>query len=116
MPEPTLCCRAGGGYCDRCDLPVGLPGIHVIGVDRDRLDRLVVTVESAAEPMGCRSCGVIVHGHGRVDVRLVDAPAFGRPVRVVRGAGRTHRLSSGGVDDAGVPVGESSSSAASTPA
>ena len=82
MPEPTLCCRAGGGYCDRCDLLVGLPGMHVIGVDRDRLDRLIVTVESAAEPMGCRSCGVIVHGHGRVDVRLVDAPAFGRPVRV----------------------------------
>ena len=73
MPEPTLCCRAGGGYCDRCDLLVGLPGMHVIGVDRDPLDRLIVTVESAAEPMGCRSCGVIVHGHGRVDVRLVDA-------------------------------------------
>ena len=30
MPEPTLCCRAGGGYCDRCDLLVGLPGMHVI--------------------------------------------------------------------------------------
>jgi hypothetical protein len=41
MPEPTLCCRAGGGYCDRCDLLVGLPGMHVIGVDRDPLDRLM---------------------------------------------------------------------------
>ncbi len=38
MPEPTLCCRAGGGYCDRCDLLVGLPGMHVIGVDRDPFD------------------------------------------------------------------------------
>ncbi|PRY57081.1 transposase [Knoellia remsis] len=83
MPEPTLCCRAGGDYCDRCDLLVGLPGLHVIAVERDDRDRLVVMVESAAEAMGCRSCGVIVHGHGRVNVHLVDAPAFGRPVRVV---------------------------------
>ena len=35
MPEGTLCCRARGGYCDRCDLLVGLGGLHVIGVDRD---------------------------------------------------------------------------------
>jgi transposase len=35
MTEPTLCCRASGGYCDRCDLLVGLDGLHVIGVDRD---------------------------------------------------------------------------------
>jgi transposase len=83
MPEPTLCCRVPGGYCDRCDLLVGLPGLRVIGVERDGRDCLVVTVESAAEPMGCRSCGVIARGHGRVDVRLVDAPAFGRPVRIV---------------------------------
>ncbi|PRY53382.1 hypothetical protein BCF74_1281, partial [Knoellia remsis] len=72
MPEPTLCCRAGGDYCDRCDLLVGLPGLHVIAVERDDRDRLVVMVESAAEAMGCRSCGVIVHGHGRVNVHLVD--------------------------------------------
>jgi transposase len=83
MTEPTLCCRASGSYCDRCDLLVGLPGLHVIGVDRDLGERLIVTVESAPEPMGCPSCGVIAHGHGRVDVRLVDAPAFGRPVRLI---------------------------------
>lgn len=83
MPEPTLCCRPGGDYCDRCDLLVGLPGLHVIAVEHDARERLVVAVESAPEPMGCRSCGVIAHGHGRVDVRLVDAPAFGRPVRLI---------------------------------
>lgn len=82
MSEPTLCCRAGG-YCERCDLLVGLPGLHVVAVDRDDRDRLVVTMGSAPEPMGCRSCGVIAHGHGRVNVHLVDAPAFGRPVRVI---------------------------------
>ena len=33
--------------------------------------------------MGCRSCGVIAHSHGRRDVRLIDVPCFGRPVRLV---------------------------------
>jgi transposase len=33
--------------------------------------------------MGCPACGVVAHGHGRVPVRLVDAPAMGRPVRIV---------------------------------
>jgi hypothetical protein len=35
MSEPTSCCRARGGYCERCDVLVGLDGLHVIGVDRD---------------------------------------------------------------------------------
>ena len=83
MSEPTLCCRATGGYCDRCDLLVGLPELHVIAVDRDEgSGRLTVTVESAPAPMGCRSCGVVAHAHGRVEVQLVDAPAMGRPVRI----------------------------------
>ena len=46
MPEPMLCCRTGGGYCDRCDLLVGLDGLHVIHVERDEGGRLVVEVES----------------------------------------------------------------------
>ena len=75
MPEPTLCCRALGGYCDRCDLLVGLQGLHVIGVDRDDgSGALTVTVESKPEAMGCPGCGVVAHGHGRREVRLVDAP------------------------------------------
>ena len=35
MPEPTSCCRCVGDYCDRCDLLVGLEGLHVVGVERD---------------------------------------------------------------------------------
>lgn len=35
MGEPTSCCRSGCGYCERCDLLLGLDGLHVIGVDRD---------------------------------------------------------------------------------
>ena len=82
MSEPTLCCRPPGGYCDRCDLMVGLDGLHVTAVKRDDGGGLTVTVESAAAPMGCRSCGVVAHAHGRVEVHLVDAPAMGRPVRI----------------------------------
>ena len=84
MTEPTLCCPCSGGYCDRCDLLVGLPGLHVIGVDRDEGDgSLTVTVESEPQVMGCPTCGVVAHGHGRVNVVLIDAPWAGRPVRVI---------------------------------
>ena len=82
MPEPTLCCRARGGYCDRCDLLVGLDGLHVIGVERDEGGGLRVTVESARTVMGCPACGVVASSHGRRTVRLVDAPSFGRPVQL----------------------------------
>jgi transposase len=83
MSEPTSCCRAPGGYCDRCDLLVGLAGLHVVAVEGDDGRGLTITVESASAPMGCRSCGVVAVAHGRVEVRLVDAPAMGRPVRIV---------------------------------
>ena len=82
MPEPMLCWRARGGYCDRCDLLVGLDGLHVTGVERDEVGQLVVEVESEPTLMGCPACGVVAHGHGRVVVGLVDAPAMGRPVRL----------------------------------
>lgn len=47
MSEPTSCCCALGGYCDRCDVLVGLDGLHVIGVVADAGGRLTITVESA---------------------------------------------------------------------
>ena len=83
MPEPTLCCPALGSYCDRCDLLVGLDGLRVTGVARDEDDALTVVVESEPAVMGCPTCGVVAHGHGRLEVRLVDAPAAGRPVLIV---------------------------------
>ena len=96
MSEPTGCaggCPRNDTYCDRCDLLVGLPGLRVIEVHRlDR--RLVVTVESPPAEQGCRACGVIAGSHGRRPVRLVDAPCFGCPVRVVWRK-RTWRAKSG---------------------
>ncbi len=85
MSEPMGCavrCHFDECYCDRCDLLVGLDGLHVIGVERDDGGGLRVTVESAPSVMGCPTCGVVASSHGRRMVRLVDAPSFGRPVEL----------------------------------
>ncbi len=84
MNQPTgctTCCHAPYAYCDRCDLLVGLPGLHVIGVEREP-GRLQITVESPSTVMGCPSCGVVAGSHGRRTVRLIDTPCFGAPTVV----------------------------------
>ena len=84
MNEPTgcaSCCLPADTYCDRCDVLVGLPGLRVLDVAETE-DRLTVTVESPPSAQGCRECGVLASSHGRRTVVLVDAPCFGRPVRV----------------------------------
>lgn len=84
MFEPTLCCRVCDDYCARCDLLVGLEGLHVVAVQCDDSSGVVtITVESEPGVMGCHVCGVVAHGHGRIGVSLVDAPAMGRPVKIV---------------------------------
>ncbi|TWE10495.1 ISL3 family transposase [Rudaeicoccus suwonensis] len=85
MSDPTGCgcaraCSAGS-CCARCDLLVGLPGLHVTDVG-ERDYGLIVTVESPAGLMGCAACGVVAESHGRRVHELIDAPSFGRPVRV----------------------------------
>jgi transposase len=90
VSEPTACAPArscpdpcsDSSYCDRCDLLVGVEGFHVVAVAVSG-GGVQVVIESASEPMGCRTCGVIAQSHGRRDVRLVDVPCFGRPVRLV---------------------------------
>lgn len=83
MPDPTSCCRVHDGYCPRCDLLVDLPGLHVTEVERTE-GRLRVQVESRPPAvMGCPSCGVVAHGHGRQLIELIDAPCFTTRVRVV---------------------------------
>jgi transposase len=82
MTDPTSCCRVHGGYCQRCDVLVGLPGLHVTGVERTE-GGLRVQVESGRlVVVGCPSCGVVAHGHGRQTVELIDAPCFTSPVRL----------------------------------
>ena len=88
MSEPSAHiaarCHHHTSYCSRCDLLVGLDGLHVTVVEFDReVGLLTIRVESARAPMGCTSCGVVAHSHGRSDVTLVDAPCFDRPVRLI---------------------------------
>lgn len=67
MCEPTTgaCARraGGSGYCARCDVLVGLEGLHVIAVSDS--GGLRVTVESPARVAGCPACGVVAYSHGR---------------------------------------------------
>ncbi|MBC9955552.1 ISL3 family transposase [Yimella sp. cx-51] len=60
---------------------VGLPGLHVTDV-HEHDAWLVVTVQSPPGLMGCRACGVVAVSHGRRIHELIDAPSFGRPVRI----------------------------------
>lgn len=86
MTEPTACsgarCSSPAVYCGNCDLLVGLEGLHVVHVVQDE-EHLRVRVESPPGPTGCPSCGVVALSHGRREVELIDAPCFGRPVRLV---------------------------------
>lgn len=82
MPDSTCCCRVSGGYCQRCDVLVGLPGLHVTGVQRDDAGLRVEVESRPPAVMGCPACGVVAHAHGRQTVELIDAPCFTAPVRV----------------------------------
>jgi transposase len=55
--------------------------MHVVTVDRQP-DRLVLTIETDADPAGCPRCGVVAVGHGRRVHEAGDAPCFGMPVRL----------------------------------
>lgn len=77
------CCGTSPeSYCSRCDLLVGLDGVHVLSVG-EVATGLEVVVETVPGPHGCPECGAVGVGHGRDEVRLVDIPAFGRPVTIV---------------------------------
>ena len=95
MPEPMSCAGCYTRteiYCDRCDLLVGLPGMHVINVAEEVGGGLTVTVESPPAAAGCRVCGVIAASHGRRTAVLVDVPCFGRETGSGRHLGSVPRL------------------------
>ncbi len=74
-------------WCARADALFGVPGMHVLDVSEQPLGadrrRLVVTVETDADLIGCPRCGVLAIGHGRREHRTADAPCFGVPTTVV---------------------------------
>ena len=64
-----------------CELLVGLGDVDVVGVDDEVSEPLVVHVRTRSRPR-CSGCGRGC-SKGTSVVRLVDFPAFGRPVRLV---------------------------------
>jgi transposase len=73
--------RSAACPCSRCDLLVGLDGVHVEDVERgDGL--LTVTVSTPTSPTGCPGCGVLAVGRGRRRRVLHDVPGVTR-VRVI---------------------------------
>lgn len=84
MLHPTSGCadaRSAFCPCSRCDLLLGLDGVHVEGVERHE-GLIVVTVSSPSTPAGCPSCGVLAVGRGRRRRVLHDVPGASR-VRVL---------------------------------
>jgi transposase len=75
-------CGGGARWCARADAIFDVPGMHVLDVEGDRDDRLIVTVESDQVETGCPSCGVVAASHGRRLRRLHDAPCLGRVTMV----------------------------------
>jgi transposase len=65
-----------------CELLFGLPAVNVLGID-DRVDAVVVYVESRQSKPGCPSCGTAAWVKDRPPVELVDLPCFGRRARLV---------------------------------
>lgn len=68
--------RSAACPCSRCDLLLGLDGVHVEQVERDD-GVMVVTVSSPAAATGCPVCGVVAVGRGRR--RVLSRRARGDP-------------------------------------
>ena len=65
-----------------CELIVGLGDVEVLGVDDVPGGPLALHIRTRARPP-CGGCGGSVWSKGAAVVKLVDLPAFGRPVRLM---------------------------------
>ena len=55
-------CGSGVRWCARADAMFDVPGMHVLDVEVDDRQRLVLTVESDQLEHGCPGCGVLAVG------------------------------------------------------
>jgi transposase len=76
MDHPT--CGSGVRWCARADAIFDVPDMHVLEVEVDDEQRLVLTVESGQLEAACPTCGVLAVSHGRRVRMLHDMPCFGR--------------------------------------
>jgi transposase len=75
---PHSMCGSGARWCARADAIFDVPDMHVIDVEIDDQQRLVLTIESGQLEAACPACGVLAAGHGRRVRMLHDAPCLGR--------------------------------------
>src|SRR5699024_12604569 len=81
MLNHSCVCADALDRCDRCDLLLDFPGLHLVAVSKGRAG-LVLEVESCDPMTGRPRCGVIATGHGRVVTSVIDAPRACSPVRI----------------------------------
>lgn len=67
--------------CSRCDVLLGLEGVHVEAVERGEA-LMTVTVSTPRQPGGCPDCGVVAPSRGRRARVLNDVPHGGIRVRL----------------------------------
>jgi transposase len=60
---------------------LGLPGFRVLEVTETAAE-VIIRIETSAELVGCRGCGVVAVAQDRMDVEYRDLAAFGRPARL----------------------------------
>ena len=77
-------CVFPDALCERSDLLLDFPDLHLRTVEKDRQGGLMLEVESSDPVTGCPGCGVVATGHGRVMGEVIDAPWAGRAVRIRR--------------------------------
>ena len=104
-------CGSGARWCARADAIFDVPDMHVLDVEVDDQQRLVLTVESGQLEAACPACGVLAVGHGRRVRVLHDAPCFGR-VTLLRWLVRIWRCREPLVSDDDVQRGPRSGAAA----
>jgi transposase len=71
-------CGSGARWCARADAIFDVPDMHVLEVEIDDQQRLVLTIESGQMEAACPACGALAVGHGRRVRVLHDAPCFAR--------------------------------------
>jgi transposase len=71
-------CGPGARWCARADAIFDVPDMHVLDVEMDHQQRLVLTVESSQLEAASRPVACWAAGHGRRLRRLHNAPCFGR--------------------------------------
>ena len=89
-------CGSGARWCARADAMFDVPGMHVLDVEVDDQQRLVLTVESDQLEHGCPVAGCSRSGTAAGCRVLHDAPCFGR-VTLVRWLVRSLALPGAGL-------------------